>query len=374
MKLLALILIFAASGYQFSSPLHSGKLANHPAVPTIVASMQETSNANSSTGAAPHRNEYNNCATSCSGGVPQPPNSGAVSHGQAWCNASQVVTCGTFGTKVVSSTISGTGTSLLANGNGAGGFDSAASVTATYGGTTGTGCNVGTNNNPSNHVPRLVLPGNQTGGKAVFGITTNPANANTSLLAVTKYNINGDAGRFIVRQDCAAPNVTNISGEHYEWDDNYNDSNGSYFGFGKHYDFSTSGVYYCPQGCSAWKKMKLCPVGGGACITSYSWPAGQYLYSESYEHWNAGCGFNSGSACAFYDAICLQLWNGGVAVNSLTCYNIQDATTSLTPSFIPVKKTTWTHPQYAPQHQWDINSTSKTLTATVQFSNLVAYF
>src|SRR6185369_12103437 len=102
----------------------------------------------------------------------------------------------------------------------------------------------------------------------------------------------------------------------------------------------------------AWIDMELCPIAGGACITTYSWPAGDYLFSERHDYWDAGCSYSGPTNCAHYGQICLQLWAAGSPVNSLTCYNIQDASTHLPISATPINKTTWTRPQYGVQHQW----------------------
>ena len=338
----------------------------------IVNSMTETSNANDSSGNAPHRNTYTNCATSCSAGVPQPPNGSGVSHGTRWCNSSQIVACGTFGSTAVTSAISGAGTSQLDNGLGQGGVDSAASVTNTYAGVTGTGCGVGATFT-SNLFPGLTLPGETANSRGVWGIVTDSSSGNSSMLGVTKYNTNGDLGNNLERVDCASPNTISVGGQHYEWDSNYNTSGGSYMGFGWDYNFVTSKMRAAFQNAPAWTDVELCPIAGGACVTTYSWPAGDYLFSERHDYWDAGCTFSGPANCAHYGQICLQLWNAGSPVNSLTCYNIQNAATHTPISATPINKTTWTRPQYGPQHQWDVNATSATLTANVAFDSLVAF-
>jgi uncharacterized repeat protein (TIGR02543 family) len=359
----------AAGGYATAQTVTISTVGTDP---SIIAQMTETSNALDLAGHSVHRNIYTNCAESCSGGVPQPPNSGIVSHGTLWCDPSEVVSCGSFGSSSVSSTISGTGTGLLENGMGAGGVDSAPTITATYAGTTGTGCGVGTSFT-SNLFSGLTLPGETSSSRGVFGLTTAASGFDTSMLAVSKYNTNGDTGNHLERVDCASPNTVTASGQHYEWDSNYNDSTGSYEGFGMDYNFTTSKLRACFQSCAGWTDMELVPVGGGSTITTYSWPAGDYLFSERHDYWDPGCSYSSSSNCAHYGQICLQLWNAGSPVNSLTCYNIQSASTHLPISAKPVNKTTWTHPQYGVQHQWDVNSGSQTLTANVAFDHLVAF-
>jgi len=345
-------------------------VANSLSGPSTVISMPETSNSNASTGTTPHANTYTNCATGYSGGSLQPAGQPV---GTLYCTSADktaAVAAGGPNNGVVTSSISGTGTSALDNGNGAGGSDSPPSLTATYGGATGTGCEVGANN-ASALVSGLTLPGKTSSSQLIMGITTGSP-GNSSILTVKKYNYNGDAANLLVRQDCASPNSASVGGAHYEWDDNYNDSAGTYFGFGFDYNFPTQKFRSAPQGAS-WTDLELCPFDGSACITTYPWAAGRYLYTERYEHYAPGCSPSSSSDCAFYDAMCVQLWSGGSPVNSLTCYHLKNASTHAPISFTPISKTSWTHPQYAVQHQWDINSASSTLTATIPFSHLVAY-
>ena len=86
----------------------------------MVNTMQETANANDTIGSAVHRNTYTNCIATCSGGTPGPSPFGTL-----WCTAAVKSTwsasCPAFaGNGVVAATISGTGTTALDNGNGAG--------------------------------------------------------------------------------------------------------------------------------------------------------------------------------------------------------------------------------------------------------------
>jgi len=195
----------------------------------------------------------------------------------------------------VSSSLSGTGVGGLENGMNAGGSDSATQVTATYAGAQNNACAVGSTIN-SAIVSGLVAPGAATSALAVFGLTTG-SSGNTSMLAVSKYNSNGDVGNYIERFDCATMNVSNVTGQHYEFDTNYNTSGGSYMGFGMDYDFPNQKYRACFQNCSGWTNMKLCPVGGGACITTYPWTSGS-VYSERQDYWDPGCTFGSSTSCA----------------------------------------------------------------------------
>lgn len=333
---------------------------------TLVNAMQETANSNDTLGQSVHRNTYTNCATSCSGGTPQPSPAGTK-----WCNASQVVSCGSFGSSVVSSTISGTGTSNLDNGNGAGGSDSPNSVTATYAGASTGGCGAHSSS-ASGYVSGLTFPDPGANALLTMGIATGSP-GNTSILTVSKYNSNGDAGRFVAQRDCV--NVSSITkgGQHYESDYNYNTSGGTYMGFGKDFDYPNKHWRAAPQG-SSWIVEELCPVLGGSCVSTYNWPLADYLVIESYEHWDAGCSYSSSSACAYYDAIGIQPYSGGSPAGSMVYYTVRNASTHATISFIPINKTSWTHPQYGIQHQWDINQSSQSLQANIDYSTAVAYF
>ena len=336
----------------------------------MVNTMQETSNATDTIGSSVHRNTYTNCATGYSGGQLQPAGQPV---GNLYCTASDKTSAlanGGPNLGVVSSTISGTGTTALDNGNGAGGSDSPTSVTATYAGSTGSACGAHAASS-SGYVSGLTFPDPGASAQLVYGLTTGTS-GNSSILTVSKYNSNGDTGRYVAQRDCFTPNSVSVGGAHYESDFNYNTTGGTYMGFGKDYNFPTKKFRAAPQGAS-WINEELCPVGGGACITTFNIPSGDSLLIESYEHWDAGCTFSSGSPCAYYDALGLQLYNGGTPVSSIAYYNVRNATTHAVISFIPINKTSWTHPQYGIQHQWDINATSTTLSATVPFSTAVAY-
>jgi hypothetical protein len=338
---------------------------------TIVNTMQESGNTADSIGSSVHRNTYTNCATGYSGGQLQPAGQPV---GTLYCTSADktaAVAAGGPNNGVVSSTISGTGTSALDNGNGAGGSDSPTSVTATYAGSTGTGCGAH-GDAASGYVSGLTFADPGASAQMVMGITTGSP-GNSSILTVSKYNSNGDTGRYVARRDCANFNLTAVTGEHYEFDLNYNTSGGTYMGFGNDYDIPNKKFRACPQGCSGWTNEELCPVLGGACVTTYNPPTTGYPLIETYYHWDAGCTYSSATACAHYDAIGLQQWSGGSPVGAMVYYTVQNASTHGTIDFIPINKTSWTHPQYGIQHQWDINQSSQTLTATIPFSTAVAY-
>ena len=337
-------------------------------IPSIVLSATEGSNGNSSTGAAPTRNIYTNCATSCSAGVPQPPNSGPVSHGQLWCNSSQVTTCGSFGTGFVTSTISGTGTTALDNGQGTGGVDSATSVTSTFAAANANGCPVGTNI-LSVYQPGLTLPGNVTAAHTVYGATTGTP-PNTSMLAPTKWVYSsGDLATYYAQETCQKISTTTVGGEHLEWDTDHHLSGNDLFGFGVHYDWSTQKLYYCPQNCVAWAAMNIVE-SNGTVHTTFNWPANDWIYTQIYEHRTPSCSSSSGSNCMFYDYACYQDYTAGTG---RVCGNLVDATSGLTPGGIPVSLPSWTRNQFIKQHQIDILQANGAVTATVDFDNLVAY-
>jgi hypothetical protein len=358
----------AAGGYSSAQTVTISAASGSAVV--LVNTMQETANSNDTIGSSVHRNTYTNCATGYSGGALEP-------HGQPvgnlYCTAADktaALAAGGPNQGVVTSTISGTGTTALDNGNGAGGTTSPSTVTATYAGSTGTACGAH-GSSASGFVSGLNFADPGGSAQLVYGLT---AAGSTSILTVSKYNSSADAGRYVAQRDCWTPNSVTVGGAHYESDYNYNTTGGTYMGFGKDYDMPNKKWRAGPQG-AAWINEELCPVAGGACLTTWTVPAGDSVLVESYEHWNAGCTFSSSTACAFYDAIGLQLYNAGSPVGSMVYYNVRNASTHAVISFIPINKTSWTHPQYAIQHQWDENSGSAaTLTATVPFSTAVAYY
>ena len=224
----------------------------------------------------------------------------------------------------------------------------------------------------SGYISGLTFTDPGASAQLVMGITTGSPGS-SSVLTVSKYNSSADAGRYVAQRDCVTMNSLSIGGQHYESDYNYNTTTGTYMGFGKDYDAPNKKFRAAPQS-SPWINEELCPVAGGACLTTFTIPPGDALVWESYEHWDAGCSFSSVTACAYYDAVGLQLYSGGSPVGSIAYYNVRNASTHGVISFIPINKTAWTHPQYAIQHQWDINASSSTLTATIPYSTAVAYY
>jgi hypothetical protein len=358
----------AAGGYPTTQ--HITISASSGSALVMVNAMQETANANDTIGSSVHRNTYTNCATGWNGSALTPVGQPV---GNLYCTSAirtAAIAAGGPNQGFVASTISGTGTSALDNGNGAGGTTSPTSATATYAGTTGTACGAH-GSSASGYISGLTFPDPGASAQLVYGLT---AAGSSSILTVSKYNSNGDAGNYVAQRDCFTPNSLTVGGAHYESDYNYNTTGGTYMGFGKDYDIPNKHWRAGPQG-AAWINEELCPVAGGSCLSTFTIPTGDSVLVESYEHWNSGCTYSSSTACAFYDGIGLQLFNAGSPVGSMTYYNVRNASTHAVISFIPINKTSWTHPQYAIQHQWDINSGSAaTLTATVPFSTAVAYY
>lgn len=332
---------------------------------TTVFTGNEGSNSGS-----PTRDTYTNCSTSCVSGVWQPVNSGSISNGQLACTTaaqSSGVTNGCSSRSVVSSTITGTGTTPLSNGLGAGGTDSLASLSVTYAVASAGDCGSSTNY-PSTLVPSILLPGAVANGRSVFSGTTASSNFNTSLLAPTKWAIpGGDAANYYIVAMCETVPTTTGSGVHDELDLNHTLSNDDYVGPGSHYNFSLAEWDYCPQGCSSWKKMNL--VNGSGIVTP-PFVAGHHLYMEWYYHRTLACSSSSGSNCYFYDSACITDVTAGTPQ---VCGNWQDATTGLTPGGIPVHKSGFTINEINLQHQIDYNCSSCTISSNSDFRNVVAY-
>ena len=328
----------------------------------VQITTNEGSNANASNGDVPSRNLYTNCATSCSAGVPQPPNSGIVSHGQLWCNSSQVTSCGTFGSGFVTSSISGTGTHALDNGKGAGGDDSATGMTATYGGFTANPCASAMGG--ATGWPGLSFPSAVPNSAALYSITTGASTFNTSLLAPSKNTMTAtlsDAIDHYLTSSCMDINNTTAAGVHAEFDTNHTLSTHDYFGFGKHFNFSTNKLYFCPQGCSSWKEMDL-KEADGTLHTTFSWPVNHKMYIVTIDHRDPGCTSSSGSNCMWYDYACIQDVTAGTAK---ICGNLIDPLTGTAPGGIPVLKSSFTGNEVNTQQQIDINAASTTITQNV---------
>jgi len=335
---------------------------------TQVFKATEGSNGNSSNGDAPSRNLYTNCAEGWNGSALTPT---GVPVGDLYCNVTDktnAVAAGGPNLGVVTAANSGTGIHPVQNGQDAGGDDSAASLTATYGQANQNGCPVGTNIATS--FPGITLPGNVSAANTTYGITTQSGNFNTSLLAPTKWTYSGgDSALYWVRETCQKVNTTSVAGEHLEYDTNYNTTAGVYIGQGWDFDFPNGKFRFDPQGGS-WHNVKLV-AADGTISTTYSWPANHWIYTQIWMHHDAVCNTGPASGCTFYyDRLCVGDYTAGTG---LTCYNLQDATTGLTPQGTAVSKTTWTRNEFALQHQWDVNQASATLTNTVDFDNLVAF-
>ena len=338
-------------------------LASH-AQATIYITATEGSNANASNGSAPRRNAYTNCGLTCPSGSLQPSPAG-----QLWCTATAKAAAGgaCSGNGVVTSSITGTGTTALSNGLGAGGVDSLDTVSVTYGQASAGDCG-SIPSGPSHLAPFVTLPGSVAGARAVFSGTTQTSPHNTSLLAPTKWLIpGGDAANYYIVQMCETMPVTSGSGVHLELDLNHTLSNDDYVGPGSHYNFGLSEWDYCPQGCGGWRKMNL--VSGGSTVTP-PFPAGHSIYMEWYYHRTIPCASTSSSNCYFYDSACFKDITAG---GSWVCGNWQDASSGLTPGGIPVHKSGFTKNEINVQHQIDFNCSACTITVNSDFRNVVAY-
>ena len=347
---------FAPGTGTYSTP-QSVTISDSLAVADVQITTQEGSNANASNGDTPSRNLYTNCATTCSSGTPSPSPAG-----QRWCNSSQVVSCGSFGSSVVASTITGTGTHSLDNGRGAGGDDSATQLTSTYGGSTTNPC--ASQWGQPTGFPGLTLPAAQANSAAFYSITTQSSNVNTSLLSPTKNTMNtalSDAIDHYLTVSCMDINNTTASGVHAEFDTNHTIATDDYFGFGKHFNFATSKFYFCPQGCSGWKEMDL-KEANGTMHTTFSWPANHKIFMYTIDHRDPGCTSSSGSNCMWYDGACFQDVTAGSAQ---ICGNWIDPVTGIAPGGIPVHKSGFTINEINTQTQIDINAASVTIAQNV---------
>ena len=228
---------------------------------TVVLAESEGSNSGS-----PDRDVYTNCAKTCSSGTPSPSPAG-----QRWCNSSQVVSCGSFGSNFVGSAISGTGTKPVDNGLGAGGTDSLASLSVSYGNALAGDC--GTVPTTATLWPNVTLLGSVANGRSIHSGTTQSSSVNTSYLAPTKWAIpGGDAANYYIVQMCETVPTTSGTGFHLELDLNHTLSTDDYVGPGSHFDFTTNKWYYCPQGCSGWKAMNLVNGNGNGDSSFPCWP------------------------------------------------------------------------------------------------------
>jgi len=332
----------------------------------VQITTNEGSNANASNGDTPSRNLYTNCATSCVAGVWQPVNSGIVSNGQLACTTaaqSSGVTNGCAARSVVSSTITGTGTHALDNGKGAGGNDSLAAITATYGGSTANPCSAQFSGLSAGWLG-LNFPVPVSNSAAFYSLTTTPSNFDSSLLAPNKNTMTqalSDAIDHYLTVSCMDINNTSATGVHAEFDTNHTIANDDYFGFGKHFNFSSSKMFYCLQGCSGWKEMDL-KEPDGTVHTTFSWPANHKIFIATVDHREPGCSPSSSSSCEFYDAACFQDVTAGTPQ---FCGNWIDSVTGNTPGGKPVNKAGFTPNEVNTQTQIDINAGSVTISQNV---------
>ena len=331
--------------------------------PTIALARTEGSNSNS-----PTRDAYTNCATSCVSGVWQPINSGSVSNGQLACTAaaqSSGVTNGCSARSVVGGTITG---ATLSNGLGAGGSDSLASLSISWGNALAGDC--GTVPTTSALIPTLSLLGAVPSARSLFSAGTQGSFPNTSFLAPAKWPIpGGDAYNYYDVQMCETVPTTTGTGFHLELDLNHTLSNDDYIGPGSHYDFSTSKWSYDPQGFSPWRAMNLVEFDG-TVHTTMPFPAGHSLYMEWIYHRTPTCSSSSGSNCYFWDYACIT---DVTAATPAVCGAWQDASSGLTPGGIPVHKAGFRTNEINVQTQGDLNQVSITRTINSDFRTVTAF-
>lgn len=346
--------------YTYPHPLQGSSVATG-----AFFTMNEGVDTAASNGNLPSRNAYTNCATSCSGGTTPSPSPA----GQLWCNSSQIVVgCGSFGSSAVASVLTGHGVHALDNGLGAGGNDSAPTVSAIYAQAIVHGCPVGTNI-PS-EIAGVTVPGETPAGHETISMTSGGSGiSDTSFLVPSKLIATGaDITRDWIEEGCHKINTTSVAAQHTEDDDNYNTTAGVYIGPGWDYDHPNSRHRYCPQSCSGWKAVKYQDVNTGTVTTTMPFPANHWLYYRKYIHINAGCTAASSSNCFFYTKYCQEDFTAGTAYN---CWNLQDATTGLVPGGIPVNKTSFTRQEVNTQSQLESGGANANIVYTIDFKNLV---
>jgi hypothetical protein len=349
--------------------------------PSTAITTTLSSNANSSgIAVTPARKQLTNCATGYSGGSLQPT---GVPVGQLYCTtAAQTAGQGAGGPTqgVVSATSSGTGIAAVDNGQNAGGNDSPATVTDTYGATTDDAvCTT----DPYNTLPTPVVGLSPapcvSSSSAVFGESTASSNFNADSLFPTAYVSNSTTldGALYYYRDTYFEIPTLTSSLNLEMDVNINSSptaygasTGAYFGWGFQYNNSTHTFQYCPQDCASWKNLTGIDVTGlNANLTTYTLTAGHWYHLRTYGHRLAGCTFTSGSNCLFYDYMTFyDVTAGGTPIT----YGLVDTLTGGAAGGIPVNHSTWTSGPII-QVQIDLNVASTSATAHIVSDTTVFY-
>jgi hypothetical protein len=368
------------SGGSWITALETG-LADWGAIVPVI-STTFSSNANS-TGivVTPVGKQLTNCITDYSGGVPQPA---GVPVGQLYCTTaaktlamSRTPPGPNLG--VVVATNSGVGIAPVNNGLGAGGTDSPATLSDTYGGTADDGiCTGDPNRNLPTIVPGLAPSPCKPSSSAVFGVSTAAGFPNADVLWPRDYptvSADLDNARFYYRDFYfMIPNVATI--HNLEADVNYNCSAAAYAagecaytGWGFQYNGASHTLQYCGQNCLSWQDFRGIDVTAThPDLTTFTAISGHWYHIRQYGHRNPGCTFTSPTNCAFYDALSL---NDVTAGATPITYRLVDAVTGLAAGFIPVDNHTYAA---GPDIQVQIDETTAPTSGTAHIESDTTVF
>jgi hypothetical protein len=144
------------------------------------------------------------------------------------------------------------------------------------------------------------------------------------------------------------PNDWNI-----ERDSNYTQSDGSYFGWGLHWNRAIQMWQYCPQNCSAWITLRFTNISTGAVVTGYPFAANDVIAMQVFMSHDPGCTYASLSKCYWYDYV--RIWNVTTGTAPVL-YSLLDHVSGTRAGGIPINHTTWTRP--FPHTQWQIDKVS----------------
>ncbi len=376
MKAIILLALSLPAYGQYTSYVH----ANPHGVVTVINTETLSSNNNDSAGVTPIKKQLANCATGFSGGQLQPF---PFPTGQLWCTAAAKTSgegAGGPTQGVVSATGTGTGVTAVDNGHGAGGLDSPAAMTDTYGGNADDAvCSGDTNNALATPYTGLAPASCVANASAVFAESTASSHGNSDVLFPSIYVSNSttlDTALYVyVDQYFCVDDLATL--HDFEFEPNVNSSptaygaaNGAFFGWGFHWNENVQMFQYCPQNCSGWLTLKGIDVtGANPDLTSYPLTNGHCYRSRNYDHRMPNCTFASSSNCAFYDYFTIYDVTAGAAPIT---YRWVDAGTGLPVGFIPVDLHTFASGVYD-QVQLDMTS-ADTLTQVRVISHTMKLF
>ncbi len=352
---------------------HGLTVAQGSATPiaTVLFTATLSSNANSSQGTAPTRKQLGNAGTGCSGGVIQPT---GVPIGQLYATsaiATAAIAAGCTNQGSVSSTVSGTGTTAFNNGFNAGGTDSPVTVTNTDGGGTNDPfCTADAYSTPT-VINGLTTPGCTINSGGTFAESTAIGHGNSDVLFPTGWNSSAgvDAADHWFRQIYfRINNLANLW--NWEVDTNYTASDGSYFGWGKHWNRSIAAFQYCPQNCTGWVTERWTNVATGAVVTSYPFVVSHIYGLQMFYSRDAGCTYSSLSKCYWYDFV--RIWDV-TAGTAPVLYSVLDNATGTRAGGIPINHTTWTKPFPHTQVQIDMTAANASTSVDVDSDIVMAY-